>query len=220
MFSTNEKKWHSTDNICMLFNISMQWCYWHGELCTTLREYQWQTVILWFYSFFLQKYFSIFRWFGREEVVCCCLNVLTKLENFLWLRWNPDAIVFNSSKAYGTPSYWVQQFFAESSGATLHKTTLQTNSYNSLTASAISWESSEDNKTYLRIKVLTRGNIYFVCFLMFHDLSHFEISNSFLMVLGSRIMPCNSLCEGMYFWIEYCLIYYVICFLFHLISDF
>ncbi|KAJ0961544.1 hypothetical protein J5N97_001717 [Dioscorea zingiberensis] len=35
-------------------------------------------------------------------------------------RWNPDAIVFNSWQQYGTPTYWMQQFFKESSGAILH----------------------------------------------------------------------------------------------------
>ncbi len=28
-------------------------------------------------------------------------------------KWNPDAIVFDSSRAFGTPSYWVQRMFAE-----------------------------------------------------------------------------------------------------------
>ena len=28
-------------------------------------------------------------------------------------KWNPDAIVFNSAQAYGTPSYWVQQMFGD-----------------------------------------------------------------------------------------------------------
>ncbi|EXC30759.1 Alpha-L-arabinofuranosidase 1 [Morus notabilis] len=73
-------------------------------------------------------------------------------------RWNPDAIVFNSSKAYGTPSYWVQRFFTESSGATLLKSTLQTNSYASLLASAISFRSSEDDETYLKIKIVNFGS--------------------------------------------------------------
>lgn len=73
-------------------------------------------------------------------------------------RWNPDAIVFNSSKAYGTPSYWVQRFFTESSGATLLKSTLQTNSYSSLLASAISFRSSEDDETYLKIKIVNFGS--------------------------------------------------------------
>ncbi len=28
-------------------------------------------------------------------------------------KWNPDAIVFDNAKSYGTPSYWVQKLFAE-----------------------------------------------------------------------------------------------------------
>ncbi|KAL6523338.1 aspartate-semialdehyde dehydrogenase-like protein [Orobanche gracilis] len=39
--------------------------------------------------------------------------------------WNPDAIVFDSSQMYGTPSYWMQHFFRESNGATLLNSTLQ-----------------------------------------------------------------------------------------------
>ncbi|KAF4352825.1 hypothetical protein F8388_026367 [Cannabis sativa] len=50
-----------------------------------------------------------------------------------------------------------RRFFTESSGATLHKTTLQMNSYNSIAESAISWKSSEDDKTYLRIKIVNYG---------------------------------------------------------------
>ena len=30
--------------------------------------------------------------------------------------WNPDAIVFNASQAFGTPSYWVQQLFSTNRG--------------------------------------------------------------------------------------------------------
>ncbi|XP_050369279.1 alpha-L-arabinofuranosidase 1-like isoform X1 [Argentina anserina] len=73
-------------------------------------------------------------------------------------RWNPDAIVFNSSQLYGTPSYWVQCFFSESSGATIFNATLQTDSSNSLLASAILWKSSEDQKTFLRIKIVNFGS--------------------------------------------------------------
>ena len=65
-------------------------------------------------------------------------------------RWNPDAIVFNSSHLYGTPSYWVQRFFAESSGSTLLTSTLKGNS-SSLVASAITWKNNEQD--YIRIKV-------------------------------------------------------------------
>ncbi|XP_068472440.1 alpha-L-arabinofuranosidase 1-like isoform X2 [Phaseolus vulgaris] len=72
-------------------------------------------------------------------------------------RWNPDAIVFNSFQAYGTPSYWVQLFFSESSGATLLNTSLQSNSSNSVIASAITFQSSVDKKNYIRIKVVNFG---------------------------------------------------------------
>ncbi|XP_027353356.1 alpha-L-arabinofuranosidase 1-like isoform X1 [Abrus precatorius] len=72
-------------------------------------------------------------------------------------RWNPDAIVFNSFQLYGTPSYWVQLFFSESSGATLLNTSLQATSSNSLVASAISWQNSVDKNNYIRIKVVNFG---------------------------------------------------------------
>ncbi|CAH8389491.1 unnamed protein product [Eruca vesicaria subsp. sativa] len=70
------------------------------------------------------------------------------------VRWNPDAIVFNSSHLYGTPSYWVQRFFAESSGSTLLTSTLKGNS-SSLVASAISWKNN--NQDYIRIKAVNFG---------------------------------------------------------------
>ncbi|KAM7478426.1 hypothetical protein LguiA_026639 [Lonicera macranthoides] len=66
-------------------------------------------------------------------------------------RWNPNAIVFNSSHLYGTPSYWMQLFFVESNGATLLNLTL--NSPTSLMGSAITWVNLEDNKNYLRVKL-------------------------------------------------------------------
>ncbi|KAI4319650.1 hypothetical protein MLD38_033227 [Melastoma candidum] len=69
-----------------------------------------------------------------------------------------DAIVFDSSQIYGTPGYWVQSFFAESSGATILSTSLQTNSTSSLIASAISWQDSDNQNTYLRIKVVNYGS--------------------------------------------------------------
>ena len=72
-------------------------------------------------------------------------------------RWNPDAIVFNSFQLYGTPSYWVQVFFSESSGATLLSTSLQAPSSNSLVASAITFQNSVDKKNYIRIKVVNFG---------------------------------------------------------------
>ncbi|KAK8705385.1 hypothetical protein V6N13_048988 [Hibiscus sabdariffa] len=73
-------------------------------------------------------------------------------------RWNPDAIVFNSFQVYGTPSYWVQQFFRESSGATFLNATLQKDSSTSVVASAITWKSSEDGQTFIRIKAVNFGS--------------------------------------------------------------
>ncbi|CAM8965161.1 unnamed protein product [Rhodiola kirilowii] len=73
-------------------------------------------------------------------------------------KWNPDAIAFNSSHKYGTPSYYMQQFFAESSGATLLSTELESNSSSSIVASAITWKDSKDGREYLRIKVVNFGS--------------------------------------------------------------
>ncbi|KAF5182580.1 Alpha-l-arabinofuranosidase [Thalictrum thalictroides] len=73
-------------------------------------------------------------------------------------KWNPDAIVFNSWQQYGTPSYWMQQFFAESSGATVLNTTLQANSLTSLVASAIIWQNSKDKNEYIQIKIVNFGS--------------------------------------------------------------
>ncbi|XP_021831359.1 alpha-L-arabinofuranosidase 1-like [Prunus avium] len=72
-----------------------------------------------------------------------------------------SAIVFNSSHLYGTPSYWMQCLFKESSGATIFNATLQTNSSTNqveqLLASAISWKNSENENSYLRIKIVNFG---------------------------------------------------------------
>jgi alpha-L-arabinofuranosidase len=39
--------------------------------------------------------------------------------------WNPDAIVYNASSAYGTPSYYVQKMFASNLGDVILPTTLR-----------------------------------------------------------------------------------------------
>ncbi|CAN8298135.1 unnamed protein product [Cochlearia groenlandica] len=70
-------------------------------------------------------------------------------------RWMPDAIVFNSSHSYGTPSYWVQQFFTESSGATLLKSTLNGDS-TYVEASAIFFQ--QNGSDYIQIKAVNIGN--------------------------------------------------------------
>ncbi|CAN7069620.1 unnamed protein product [Brassica rapa subsp. trilocularis] len=71
-------------------------------------------------------------------------------------RWLPDAIVFNSSHLYGTPSYWVQQFFTESSGATLLSSTMEGNS-SYVEASAISFQSNGSD--YIQIKAVNFANV-------------------------------------------------------------
>ncbi|KAJ6778964.1 ALPHA-L-ARABINOFURANOSIDASE 1 [Salix koriyanagi] len=77
-------------------------------------------------------------------------------------RWNPDAIIFNSSKHCGTLSCWAQKLFRESSGAILLDAKLQTNS-STLVASAITWQKS-DGETCLKIKqssYFDEGNVFF-----------------------------------------------------------
>ncbi|KAK2995173.1 hypothetical protein RJ640_005763 [Escallonia rubra] len=73
-------------------------------------------------------------------------------------KWVADAIVFNSSQVFGTPSYWMQHFFIESNGAILLDSTLQANSSTSLIASAIIWQNLDDSKDYLRVKIVNFGS--------------------------------------------------------------
>ncbi|KAK3118317.1 hypothetical protein QOZ80_9BG0697180 [Eleusine coracana subsp. coracana] len=71
-------------------------------------------------------------------------------------KWKPDAIVFNSWQQYGTPSYWMQTFFRESSGAVIHQTTITSSYSNSLAASAITWRDTENS--FLRVKIVNFGS--------------------------------------------------------------
>ncbi|KAG8089181.1 hypothetical protein GUJ93_ZPchr0011g28773 [Zizania palustris] len=70
--------------------------------------------------------------------------------------WNPDAIVFNSWQQYGTPSYWMQTLFCESSGALIHPITTTSSYSGSLAASAITWQDSENS--FLRVKIVNFGS--------------------------------------------------------------
>ncbi|KAG2685355.1 hypothetical protein I3760_10G121600 [Carya illinoinensis] len=111
-------------------------------------------------------------------------------------RWNPDAIVFDSSQQYGTPSYWVQSFFAESSGATVLHTTLNSNT--SLIASAITWKDSDADKTYLKIKVVNFGSDQVNLTISVDGLEHnsIQLSGSTKSVLTSgNLMDENSFKE-------------------------
>uniref|UniRef100_A0A0C9QPK7 non-reducing end alpha-L-arabinofuranosidase n=1 Tax=Wollemia nobilis TaxID=56998 RepID=A0A0C9QPK7_9CONI len=72
-------------------------------------------------------------------------------------RWNPDAIVFDSWQQYGTPSYWVQHLFKESSGATLLPITIQ-NAISGFVISAIKWSDSANGDKFIRVKAVNFGS--------------------------------------------------------------
>ncbi|KAF0889033.1 hypothetical protein E2562_021089 [Oryza meyeriana var. granulata] len=69
--------------------------------------------------------------------------------------WNPDAIVFNSWQQYGTPSYWMQTYFRESSSSVIHPITITSSCSDSLAASAITWKDTE--VIFLRVKIVNFG---------------------------------------------------------------
>lgn len=134
----------------------LQWCCCNGKLCTTFCKCQWQMVL---HSYFVSVLIFVFLELKSGGKITSMSMSYSWHYKLILLRWTPDAIVFNSAQLYGTPSYWVQQFFRESSGATLLNATLLTNSSSSIVASAISWEDSENAKSFLRIKVFPIGNL-------------------------------------------------------------
>ncbi|KAK9747961.1 hypothetical protein RND81_02G026800 [Saponaria officinalis] len=70
-------------------------------------------------------------------------------------KWNPDAIFFNSNKAYGIASYWVQTFFKESSGAELLDSHLHIHAEDdNIYATAIKWTDKSETKNYVTLKVV------------------------------------------------------------------
>ncbi|KAL8154208.1 hypothetical protein V2J09_011968 [Rumex salicifolius] len=71
-------------------------------------------------------------------------------------RWKPDAINFDSWQAFGIPSYWMQTFFTDSSGAILLNVNQSTSDH--FIASAISYKSSDDGNNYIKIKVVNFQN--------------------------------------------------------------
>jgi alpha-L-arabinofuranosidase len=48
----------------------------------------------------------------RNSDVVIMSSYAPLLVNPPWKRWNPNAIVFDQSRVYGTPSYWVQTMFS------------------------------------------------------------------------------------------------------------
>lgn len=76
-------------------------------------------------------------------------------------RWNPDAIVFDSWQSYGTPSYWVQTLFRNSSGASLLPSIITgaggSASSNLLAASALRRFDDNTGLEYLVMKIVNFG---------------------------------------------------------------
>jgi len=77
--------------------------------------------------------------------------VIMSETSFISWKWIPDAIVFNSWQEYGTPSYWMQTFFRESSSAEFHPVKVTSRYSDSLAASAIIWRDTDNS--FLRVKV-------------------------------------------------------------------
>ncbi|XP_024377237.1 alpha-L-arabinofuranosidase 1 isoform X2 [Physcomitrium patens] len=76
-------------------------------------------------------------------------------------RWNPDAIVFNSWQQYGTPSYWVQQFFKKSNGAYLISSTMEADSASALAnlaTSAVRTYNASTGMEYMIVKAVNFGS--------------------------------------------------------------
>ncbi|KAL3534084.1 hypothetical protein ACH5RR_002545 [Cinchona calisaya] len=105
------------------------------------------------------------------------------------------SITFDSSRMYGTPSYWMQHFFRVSNGATLLNSTLQTSSSNPIVASAISWKSSVDNKNYLRIKVVNFGSSAVALKISISGLKSIDSIGSNIVLTSNNVKDENSFDE-------------------------
>lgn len=96
------------------------------------------------------------------SIVCICSDYIQMASyapmfvNEKDRTWSPDAIVFNSWQQYGTPSYSMQTFFRESSGALIHPVTITSRYSDLLAASAITWQDNE--KSFLRVKIVNFGS--------------------------------------------------------------
>ena len=117
-------------------------------------------------------------WSNHLTLQLFCLNKT--------IRWNPDAIVFNSWQHYGTPSYWMQTLFRESSGAMIHPIKISSSYSSSLAASAITWQDSENS--FLRVKARKIYHIHLSLYLT--DYKHKHVM--------------SSSCAGCQLWIRCC----------------
>lgn len=99
-------------------------------------------------------------------------------------RWKPDAINFDSWQAFGIPSYWMQTFFTDSSGATLLNVNQSTNDH--FISSAISYKSSEDGKNYIKVKVVNFQSSYANVSISLNGVDSKSIKGSKVTVLTSN----------------------------------
>ncbi len=61
----------------------------------------------------------------RNADVVMMASYAPLLVNPDWAHWNPNAIVFDQSRSYGTPSYWTQVLFSHNRGDVVVPSTLQ-----------------------------------------------------------------------------------------------
>ncbi len=61
----------------------------------------------------------------RNADIVAMASYAPLLENINNRQWNPNAIVFDNHRSYGTPSYWVQKMFADHRAQRMVKQTLE-----------------------------------------------------------------------------------------------
>ncbi|KAJ7541554.1 hypothetical protein O6H91_10G064800 [Diphasiastrum complanatum] len=114
-------------------------------------------------------------------------------------RFNPDVIVFNSWQQYGTPSYWVQHFFKDSSGATLLPFSFESlNSTVPLITSALRVHSENPPSDYLILKAVNFGGDPLALEVLLEGINSnsFDISQSTITILSANnVMDENSFSE-------------------------
>ncbi|KAL3679003.1 hypothetical protein R1sor_021959 [Riccia sorocarpa] len=102
-------------------------------------------------------------------------------------RWMPDAIVLDSWQQYGTPSYWVQQLFKYSSGATLLPFSILSSWASNPVVSVLRRHDKDLNADFLVVKAVNFGNVVVPLQITFSGLAANDIlyTNSTIATLTS-----------------------------------
>ncbi|KAI5064945.1 hypothetical protein GOP47_0019640 [Adiantum capillus-veneris] len=110
-------------------------------------------------------------------------------------RWNPDAIVFDAWQSYGTPSYWVQTLFKNSSGSSLLPSIItgKDSASNILAASALRRFDDDNGLEFLDIKIVNFGKTDVLVTLQIFGLLANEINQEAAI---SRLMSENIMDEN------------------------